>query len=173
MPLNGTQLVLDELPLWQVGPQIQQQGEPLGGLLAVLGALYSPSVQAIAVRNGLAGYASILDSAFDYIPADVTVPGFLEVGDLADVEATLSPMPMLLEDLIDAKDRLVPEGDLRSQLQPLHDAYGKNPANLSVRSGQDGSHVSEWLVSHLGRAGRKDIAGGRSIPGVEQVRSAF
>jgi hypothetical protein len=173
MPLNGTQLVLDELPLWQVGPQIQQQGEPLGGLLAVLGALYSPSVQAIAVRNGLAGYASILDSAFDYIPADVTVPGFLEVGDLADVEATLSPMPMLLEDLIDAKDRLVPEGDLRSQLQPLHDAYGKNPANLSVRSGQDGSHVSEWLVSHLGGAGRKDIAGGRSIPGVEQVRSAF
>jgi len=150
MPLNGAQTVLDELPLWQVGPQIQQQGEPLGGLLAVLGALYSPNVQAVAVRNGLVGYASILDSAFDYIPADITVPGFLEVGDLADVEATLSPMPLLLEDLIDAKDRLVPEGDLRNQLQPLTDAYTKAPAHLSVRSGQDGSHVSEWLASHLG-----------------------
>jgi dienelactone hydrolase len=149
MPLNGAQLVLDELPLWQVGPQIQQQGEPLGGLLAVLGALYSPNVRAIAVRNGLAGYASILDSAFNYVPADVTVPGFLEIGDLADVEATLSPMPMLLEDLIDAKDRLVAEGDLRSQLQPLYDAYGKASANLSVRSGEDGSHVVEWLASHL------------------------
>ena len=150
MPLNGAQTVLDELPLWQVGPQIQQQGEPLGGLLAVLGALYSPNVQAVALRNGLVGYASILDSAFDYIPADITVPGFLEVGDLADVEATLSPMPLLLEDLIDAKDRLVPEGDLRNQLQPLTDAYTKAPAHLSVRSGQDGSHVSEWLASHLG-----------------------
>jgi dienelactone hydrolase len=152
MPLNGP-LVLDELPLWQVGPQIQQQGEPLGGLLAVLGALYSPNVRAVAVRNGLTGFASILDTAFDYVPADVTVPGFLEVGDLADVEAALSPTPMLLEDLIDAQDRLVGEPVLKSQLQPVYDAYGKAAANLSVRSGDGGSHVSEWLISHL-EAGR-------------------
>jgi hypothetical protein len=152
MPLNGP-LVLDELPLWQVGPQIQQQGEPLGGLLAVLGALYSPNVRAVAVRNGLAGFASILDTAFDYVPADVTVPGFLEVGDLADVEATLSPTPMLLEDLIDAQDRLVAEPVLKTQLQPVYDAYGRAPANLSVRSGDGGPHVSEWLISHL-EAGR-------------------
>jgi hypothetical protein len=149
MPVNGVQLGLDELPLWQVGPQIQQQGEPLGGLLAVLGALYDPNVLAIAVRNGLASYSSILDDAFAYIPADIIVPGFLEAGDLADVEATLSPTPMLLEDLIDAKDRVVPERDLRNQLQPLYDAYSKALASLSVRSGEDGSQVGEWLVSHL------------------------
>jgi hypothetical protein len=122
-------------------------------LLAVLGALYSPNVRAVAVRNGLAGFASILDTAFDYVPADVTVPGFLEVGDLADVEATLSPTPMLLEDLIDAQDRLVGEPVLKSQLQPVYDAYGKTAANLSVRSGDGGPHVSEWLISHL-EAGR-------------------
>ena len=149
MPVNGPQLVLDELPLWQVGPQIQQQGEPLGGLLAILGALYDPNVRAIAVRNGLASFGSILDDAFVYIPADVIVPGFLEVGDLADVEASLSPTPMLMENLIDAKDRVVPERDLRSQLQPLYDAYSKALANLSVRSGEDDSQVGEWLVSHL------------------------
>jgi len=149
MPVNGPQLFLDELPLWQVGPQIQQQGEPLGGLLAILGALYDPNVRAIAVRNGLASFGSILDDAFVYIPADVIVPGFLEVGDLADVEASLSPTPMLMENLIDAKDRVVPERDLRSQLQPLYDAYSKALANLSVRSGEDDSQVGEWLVSHL------------------------
>jgi len=64
-------------------------------------------VRTIAVRGGLAGCASILDDSFTYIPADVTVPGFLEAGDLADVEASLSPMPILLEDLIDGKNRLI------------------------------------------------------------------
>ena len=93
MPVNVARLDLDENPLWQSGPQIQQQGEPLGGLLAVLGALYEPNVRTIAVRNGLAGYASLLDDAFVYIPADITVPGFLESGDLTDVEAALAPRP--------------------------------------------------------------------------------
>jgi hypothetical protein len=81
------------------------------------------------------------------------VPGFLEVGDLADVEATLSPTPMLLEDLIDAQDRLVAEPVLKTQLQPVYGAYGRASANLSVRSGDGGPHVSEWLISHL-EAGR-------------------
>ena len=149
VPVNGPQPLLDELPLWQVGPEIQQQGEPLGGLLAVLGALYTPSVRAIAVRNGLVGYASLLDSAFDYIPADVIIPDLLNIGDLADIEATLSPTPMLLEDLIDAQDRVVPQSDVQSRLRPLYDSYGKGSPNLSVRTGESGTHVSEWLVSHL------------------------
>ena len=107
MALNGA-LVRDELPWWQVGPQIQHQGEPQGGLLAILGALYDPNVRAIAVRNGLANYSSILDDSFVYVPADITVPGFLEAGDIADVEAALAPKPMLLKDLIEGKNRLVP-----------------------------------------------------------------
>jgi len=82
--------------------------EPLGGLLAILGALYDPNVRAIAVRNGLANYSSILDDSFVYVPADITVPGFLEAGDIADVEAALAPKPMLLKDLIEGKNRLVP-----------------------------------------------------------------
>jgi dienelactone hydrolase len=149
MPVNNTRLDPDENSLWQVGPQIQQQGEPLGGLLAVLGALYEPNVRTIAVRNGLAGYLSILDDAFVYVPADVTVPGFLEAGDLADVEAALAPRPMLLEDLIDGKDRVVPEHDLRGQLEPLYGAYREAPSHLSIRSGQGSSQVAAWLAAHL------------------------
>jgi len=115
----------------------------------VLGALYEPNVRTIAVRNGLAGYASILDDAFVYVPGDITVPGFLESGDLTDVEAALAPRPMLLEDLIDAKDRLISEHDLRGQLEPLFRAYGASQSNLSVRSGQDSSQVAAWLAAHL------------------------
>jgi len=151
MPVNDAQLVPDELPLWQVGPQIQQQGEPLGGLLAVLGALYDPNVRAIAVRNGLVSYASILDDAFVYVPADITVPGLLEAGDVADMEAALAPKPMLLDDLIDGKNRLVSASDFRGQLDPVYRAYREIPANLTIRSNER-SLVAEWLLSHLSRS---------------------
>ena len=149
MPLNNENLTFDELSLWQVGPQVQQQGEPLGGLLAILGALYDPNVRAVAVSGGLVSFESVLDDAFSYVPADVIIPGFLEAGDLADVEAALAPKPMLLQDLIDGKNRLVPEHDLRDQLQPVFNAYGGTPANLSLQSGQPSSRLAEWLVGHL------------------------
>ncbi len=152
-PVNSPQLAPDELPLWQVGPQLQQQGEPLGGLLAILGALYDPSVRAVAVRNGLISYDSLLDDAFAYIPADVVVPGLLEAGDLADVEGTLSPVPILLEDPIDARNRLVAVQDTKNKIQPTYDAYSKVSANLAVRSGEGHSKVSEWLAAHLEGSG--------------------
>lgn len=75
-PVNDASLIFDENPLWRVGPQIQHQGEPLGGLLALLGALYDEHVRVIAVRGGLASYSSVLDGAFAYVPADITVPAF-------------------------------------------------------------------------------------------------
>jgi dienelactone hydrolase len=148
MPVNGSRLI-DELSPWEVGPEIQQHGEPLGGLLAILGALYDDHVRTLAVRNGLASYSSILEDAFAYVPPDITVPGFLEVGDLADVEAALAPTPILLEDLIDGKDRLISAADLRTQLAPLHKAYRDAPENLSVRSGATSSEMTEWLLAHL------------------------
>lgn len=152
VPVNSGRMLLDELPLWQAGPQIQQQGEPLGGLLALLGSLYEPDVRTVAVRGGLASYASILDDAFAYVPADAIVPGFLEVGDLVDVEAALAPRPVFLEDLIDGKDRLIPERSLRDQLQPAYEAYGG--AGLVVLSGHKKSQVVERLVEGL-RADRE------------------
>lgn len=149
MPVNNEDLTFDELPLWQVGPQVQQQGEPLGGLLAILAALYDPDVRAVAVSGGLVAFESVLDDAFSYVPADAIIPGLLEAGDLADVEAALAPKPMLLQDLIDGKNHLVPERDLRDQLQPVFRAYGEAPANLSVQTGQPPTKLAEWLVEHL------------------------
>jgi hypothetical protein len=107
VPPNPARMVLDELPNWQIGPQIQQQAEPLGGLLALLGALYEDSVRAIAVEGGLASFASILDDRFAYVPSDVIVPGILAAGDLSDVAKALAPRPVLLENLRDGRNRVV------------------------------------------------------------------
>jgi hypothetical protein len=148
-PLNSSRIVLDELQQWQVGPQIQQQAEPLGGLLALLGALYEGNVRTIAVRGGLASYSSVLDDAFAYVPGDVIVPGLLETGDVADIAASLAPQAILFEDPVDGKNRVLAERDTRSEFQPLYDAYRGAPADLVIRSGGERSNVAEWLLAHL------------------------
>ena len=148
-PVNPSAFIEDELPLWQVGPQIQQQSEPLGGLLAALGALYEPEVRTVAIRNGLVSFSSILDDAFEYLPADAIVPDFLAVADLGDVEAALAPRPLLLEDTVDAKDRLLSEDRARTLLRPLLDGYRSTPQHLSVRSGDQRTTIAEWLSAHL------------------------
>ncbi len=79
MPQNPARLLVDELPAWQISPQIQNQAEPLGGLLAILTGLYESKVRAIAVRGGLSSYLSMLDDSFTYVPGDIVVPGILEV----------------------------------------------------------------------------------------------
>jgi len=55
---------------------------------------------------------------------------------------------MLLEDLIDGKNRLVSADDLRAQLDPLFRAYREVPAKLTVLSGKP-APVAAWLLAHL------------------------
>jgi len=59
-----------------------RQSEPLGALLAVLGAVADPQLKAVYARGGLLNFASVMDSPFVQIPHDVVVPGILETGDV-------------------------------------------------------------------------------------------
>ena len=140
VPVNPSRFLLDELPGWQVGPEIENQAEPLGGLLALLGALYEKNVRAVAIRRGLISYLSILSERFAYVPLDTVVPGILEVGDLADLAATLSPRALLLEDLVDGRNRLA----------SVHEAYrGKLSEDLTIRNAGEKPNLVEWLLAHL------------------------
>jgi dienelactone hydrolase len=149
-PANPARLTLDEFPQWPVGPEIEEQAEPLGGLLALLGALYEDNVRAVAIRGGLSSFLSILQDRFAYVPADVIVPGILEVGDIAEVAATLAPRPVLLEGLVDGRNRHVPEAALRRELDPVYKAYGEmSPADLTIHSGPATSNLAEWFLARL------------------------
>ena len=107
-------------------------------------------MKAIAVRRGLADYLSVLNDRFTYVPLDIIVPGILEVGDITDVASTLAPRPLLIEDPVDGRNRLIPETDLQRRLEPLHRAYREtSPAALSIRSGQSTSNLVDWLLAHL------------------------
>ena len=150
MPANPPHLVLNELPQWQVGPDIERQAEPLGGLLAMLSALYENRVRAVAARSGLVSYLSILDDRFAYVPQDIIIPGILEIGDLPDVAAALAPRPLLLEGLVDGRNCLVPEALLRQQLQPVFRAYDETRATRpAIRVKPANDLLVEWFLAQL------------------------
>ncbi|MGI8958328.1 MAG: acetylxylan esterase [Bryobacteraceae bacterium] len=148
-PVNQSSLMVDEMPGWRIGPTIQHQAEPLGGLLSILGALYEDRVRAVFVRGGLVSCASILDDAFSYVPGDVIVPGILEVGDLPDVMAAIAPRPLLLRDVIDGKNRSLPATPLSSSLALVINAYRASPGRLEIQGGGISGDPSEWLRKQL------------------------
>ncbi len=100
-----------------------QQPEPLGGLLALLGALFDDDVQRVYVRGGLVGYQSVLESPFVYIPHDVVVPGVLTTGDLSDVVASLAPRPVCLSQLVDGLNRRVDDSAIQQLYQAAQAQY--------------------------------------------------
>jgi hypothetical protein len=150
-PPNPPKVLLNETPQWQIGPQIQHHAEPLGGLLALLGALYQSEVNTVAVRGGLVSFSSVLDSNFTYVPQDVIVPGILEVGDIPDIAAALAPRPLLLTGIVDGVDRLIPQSELHEQFQPVCEAYRKMPLAkdaLMIHLDEQPSDFAEWLLKH-------------------------
>jgi cephalosporin-C deacetylase-like acetyl esterase len=128
------------------------QAEPLGGLLALFGALFEDDVKAIHTRGGLAEYSSVLKSQFVCLPHDVLVPGALTAGDLCDVAAALAPRPLRLEAPIDGLNKRVPAEALAKAYDPAARAYGAAKAedNLQLSAEPElAVKAAGWLRDHL------------------------
>ncbi|MFN7937858.1 MAG: acetylxylan esterase [Bryobacteraceae bacterium] len=120
--LNPAGLRLEETPGWQIGPDVQQEADPMGGLVALLAALYEPEVRAVAARRTLVSYESLLADVFAYVPGHVVAPDLLSAGDVSDVIAALAAA-VRMEEPVDGRNRLVAGGEaggltdwLRTQL---------------------------------------------------------
>jgi cephalosporin-C deacetylase-like acetyl esterase len=140
VPPNPQRMLMDEAAGWRLSPEIDRQAEPLGGLLALFGALYEDSVAAVAVRRGLSGYATLFDDAFTYVPSDIIVPDSAAAGDLADIAAALAPRPLYLEQLVDARNRAVPQSGLGAWTGPA----------ATVRTAGEGAGA--WLAAWVKKA---------------------
>ena len=125
--------------------------EPLGGLLALLTALYEPDVKAVYVQRGLSDYQSVLQGSFAYIPHDVVVPGVLMTGDLCNVAAALAPRPLRLEGLVDGVNRTVTDADLGRFYEPARAAYKTVGAaqHLHLGASAGEASVARWLTTQL------------------------
>jgi dienelactone hydrolase len=137
----------------EVPPDVAEQpdlAEPLGGLLALFGALYEDDVRAVYARGGLVSYRSVLASPFFYVPHDVLVPGALTAGDLADVAGALAPRPLRLEGLVDGLDRQFEGKGLEQEFVLARSAYRLAAAEDRLRlAASPGTAAAPWLLTHL------------------------
>ncbi|MBM3241504.1 hypothetical protein FJZ31_34920 [Candidatus Poribacteria bacterium] len=124
------------------------QSEPLGGLLALFGALYEENIGAVVARRTLAGYQSVLRDRFCYMPYDVIVPGALTAGDLCDVVAVLAPRPLRLEALVDGRNCPLSAQEVQRIFEPAVQAYRTAVDKLNIIPALR-NDLAEWLVSGL------------------------
>jgi cephalosporin-C deacetylase-like acetyl esterase len=128
------------------------QAEPLGGLLALFGALFQDDIRAIYAGGSLVSFQSILGSPFCYVPHDCIVPAALSAGDLCDVAAILAPRPVKLAGLVDGLNREVSSDELTQTFRAARDAYrsAKVEDCLQLEAGRaDTKSAARWLARQL------------------------
>ncbi len=127
-------------------------GEPLGGVVALLGGLFEPNIRAIYIHGGLTGYASLLDEPFFYQPVDSIIPGVLSVADLCDLVAALAPRPLLMEALVDGCNRRASRVQVEKIFHVARTAYqmaGK-PERLRIDVEPNTvNRTAAWLLAAL------------------------
>ncbi len=126
--------------------KLPEHSEPLGGLLALLGALYEKDIQAVLARGTLAGFASVLESPFCYLPRDIIVPGAIAVGDLDVLASNINARALRLEGLVDGLDRRVDKQHLRDRFPRV--VLLQNDRNASIL-GEERTDAAKWLLSEL------------------------
>ncbi|MCW8129686.1 MAG: hypothetical protein KIS92_04800 [Planctomycetota bacterium] len=111
----GAAILFDETGFRQSGPVPMQLVEPLGGWLAVAGALFEfEDAQGAAhrprvalARGTLAAWRTVLDRRYHYLPFDALIPGLLRELDAGDAaqEAAANGVTVIAEDLRDGSNR--------------------------------------------------------------------
>ena len=142
---NPRDLMLDQSLMQQPGPQTIRQADPLGSVLALMVALYENDVRAVAARGGLVSYLSMLQDRFCYVPQDVVVPGILETADVGDIVSALAPRAVLLEGLVDGRNRRSTAAEAGAQLQAA------SGARLLVREEAAEPRLAAWIAGQLSR----------------------
>lgn len=132
----------------RLGRRFTSRPNRLGATLALLTALYEDGVRAVAMRGGLASYLSVLRDPFCYVPLDANIPGLLQKADVADIAAAFSPRPMLVEGLVDGRNRALETREVEREMGPAYAAYRNSPSQLLVRRGPDPDFAG-WLVRQL------------------------
>jgi hypothetical protein len=133
--------------------KLPPQSEPLGGLLALFGALYEDkAVQAAYIHGGLVSYRSILDSPFCYVPHDSLVPGALTSGDLCDVASAVAPRSLRMEGLVNGLNRKVNGETLARSYLPALAGYKQQGRPQGLRLDVEpvkGDALALWLAAEL------------------------
>ncbi|HKW96163.1 MAG TPA: acetylxylan esterase [Bryobacteraceae bacterium] len=145
---NPAGFAFDQSDMQEPGPFVQHQAEPMGGLAALFTALYEDRVAGVAVRGSLVSFLSMLEDRFCHVPMDAVVPGILEAADISDIVRALGSRPVLLQGLVDGRNRLVPKARVESEFKEA----SKPSEKLVIRETPE--DASAWLSGVLARKGK-------------------
>ena len=127
-----------------------ERGEPLGGVTALLTALYEPRIRAVYVHGILVSYTALLNESFVYQPADSIIRGLLRMADLPDIAVALSPRPLWMEGLVDGCNRHVSRMQAEEAYHLARAAYARSekPNQLSIEVEKaSADKISQWFIS--------------------------
>ena len=120
-----------------------QGSEPLGGLLVLLGALLEDDIRAVYIAGGLASYHDVLTHFAVLIPHGSSVPVALTAGDLADLAASLAPMPLRIASPVDHLNCALSVADMQRTYAACVETYAGTGNALSFA--QERSSPASWL----------------------------
>lgn len=124
------------------------EAEPLGGLLALLGALYEDQVRAVIVAGAVTDFRSVLSHYAVLIPHDALVPGAVLAGDLDGLAAGLAPLPLAIVAPVDQRNQPVTaEAWQRRHGATVTAAYASTPTALQFST--DRSIFADWIKRQL------------------------
>jgi dienelactone hydrolase len=129
-----------------------ERGEPLGGVAALLAALYEPHIQSVYVHGSLMSYATLLDEPFVYQPADSIIRGLPRIADLPDMASALAPRPLRMESLVDGCNRQVSRKQAEKTYHLARAAYAKaeKQDRLSIEVEKASvDKISKWFLSYF------------------------
>jgi cephalosporin-C deacetylase-like acetyl esterase len=132
--------------------RLPEQSEPMGGLLALFGALYEDDIRAVYAYGSLVSWQSVLESPYCYVPHDCILPGALTAGDLCDIAASLAPRSLRLEALVDGLNREVSVDDLRKAYEHTGNAYRTAKMEKRMQLGANGTGTESavrWVLNRL------------------------
>jgi hypothetical protein len=125
------------------------QSEPLGGMLALLAALFDEKIAAVYAHGGLAEFRSVLESQFVLIPHDVVVPGILTTGDLPAWAAAAAPRPLRLAGLVDGLNRPLAVESARKAYATTSQHFQQSGADNKFSITDDDQSAAQWLLEHV------------------------
>jgi len=121
--------------------------EPLGGLLALFGALFENDIKAIVALGTFAEFKSILNDTYCYVPHDAIVPSAVTAGDLCEVAAALAPCPLRMHNLVDGRNCPLSSATANRILRPVQTAYTEADAPLLIEP-KDNNAIA-WLIEGI------------------------
>lgn len=123
--------------------------EPLGGLLALFGALFEDDVRVVVARGIFPGFQALLRAPFCHVPHDAVVPGALTAGDLADLADALTPRPVRLESLVDGRNFALTAAAARTAFAAAASASQPAAATWEITEPTPDRTLAAWLAQAL------------------------